>query len=128
MTKRTLLCIVEQGGYPIYSGELAEVGCDVVVAKSMRKALALLDPLKPDIILAEFNFGPKYGDRISNLEPLLARLQNGHPDIKVIVFLEREYRHHLEQLRTRFSVFDALFYPIQRDSLIDCVRRASDDA
>lgn len=125
MIQRSLLFIVEQGGYPLFEKELMAAGYNITTATSMRKALALLKSLKPDVILAEFNFAPKYGDRISNLEPLLAQVQSTVPNAKVVVFLEPEYAHHLERLRAHFSISDAVCYPLQWKVLEESLNRLS---
>ncbi|MHB1950836.1 MAG: hypothetical protein ACYCQK_05110 [Acidiferrobacteraceae bacterium] len=122
---KILLFIVERGGYPLCADRFIGLGYEVVVERSMRKALARLAGTKPDVVVAEFNFGPRYGDRISNLEPLFARLQTAGVRAPVIALADPEYRHHLDTLRTRFPVFDTLLHPIVEDQLVDCVRRAA---
>lgn len=122
---KILLFIVERGGYPVCADRFARLGYRVMVERSMRKALALLASTKPDIIVAEFNFGPRYGDRISNLEPLFARMEAGGGEAAVIVLADPEYRHHLDTLRARFPIFDTLLHPVMEDHLVDCVQRAA---
>lgn len=120
----TLMFIIERGGYPVCADQLANDGYRTIIARSMRKALVLLKSVKPDIVVAEFNFGPRYGDRISNLEPLLAQLQATHSGVRVIVLADHEYRNHLDTL-TRFTIFDTLTHPVTEDRLLDAVRRAA---
>lgn len=125
MATKTLLFIVERGGYPLFNDELVQRGFAVATEHSMRKALARLKTETPDIILAEFNYGPRYGMQISNLEPLLARIETVSPDAKLIAFTEREYAHHLASLRVRFRIFDTLTYPLQKADLFASVERAA---
>ncbi len=124
-TAKQLLFIVERGGYPLPSERFTDAGYIVTVEHSMRKALTRVRGAMPDIIVAEFNFGPKYGDRISNLEPLLASVQAAGDRTKIIVFVEAEYRHHLERLRAHFSIFDALSFPWHIEQLEAAVARAA---
>lgn len=123
-TSPTLLFIIERGGYPICADRLAREHYHVIIARSMRQALVMLKSTRPDIIVAEFNFGPRYGDRISNLEPLLAQLQATHGTARVITLVDPEYRRHLDAL-ARFAIFDILVHPISEDRLAAAVRRAA---
>jgi len=120
-----LLFIIEQGGVPVYSEEFPRAGFDVSVVLSMRKALAKLKSYRPDIICTELNYDPGFRDRVSNLEPLLAKLQSTNPHTRVIVFLEPEHRSNLQRLRQRFEVFDALYYPLQMENILMSLNRAA---
>ena len=120
-----LMFIVEQGGVPVYSNDFAKLGFEVTVARSMRKALSRLKTEKPDIICTELNYDPGFRDRVSNLEPLLAKLQSTSPDTRVIVFLEHEHEANLKRLKERFSIFDALYYPLNMDDLLSSLKKAS---
>jgi DNA-binding NtrC family response regulator len=124
MTK--LMFIVDQGGVPVYSPDYEKLGLEVIVVQSMRKALSKLKSEKPDIICTELNYDPGFRDRVSNLEPLLAKLQSTSPDTRVIVFLEREHESNLNRLKERFSIFDALYYPLQMEDILDSLERAKE--
>lgn len=119
-----LMFIVDQGGFPVYSDEYSRAGFDVSVEQSMRQALTKLKSAKPDIICTELNCDPSFRDRVSNLEPLLAKIQSSSPRTRVIVFLEQEHRPNLERLQERFEVFDALYYPLQMENILDSLARA----
>jgi len=41
----------------------------------------------------------------------MARLQR-HPQVKVIVFFQDEYRHKLDNLLSRFPIFEAIPFPV----------------
>ncbi|EDN70018.1 conserved hypothetical protein [Beggiatoa sp. PS] len=110
--KKTVLAILEMGGYPNFTPLYQKMGYEVVVMNAMRKVLSFLKKNQPTVIVAEFNFQPSFRDRTSNLESLLAVVQ-GMPETKVIVFYEREYDEQLEKLRVRFPIFEALPYPIE---------------
>ena len=122
-TARELFFVVEQGGYPVneFEREFGGRGYRVTVAHSMRKALGLLKSHKPAAVFAEFNYTTHFRDRISNLEPLLARLQSTSPETRVIVFLHKEHDTVLDKLRARFRIDEALFYPLDMDSLLAAV-------
>ncbi|KPK10122.1 MAG: hypothetical protein AMJ68_10245 [Acidithiobacillales bacterium SG8_45] len=122
MTK--LMFIVDQGGVPVYSQDFAKLGLDVTVVQSMRKALSKLKSEKPDIICTELNYDPGFRDRVSNLEPLLAKLQSTSPQTRVIVFLEREHESNLNRLKERFNIFDALYYPLNMEDILASLKRA----
>ena len=124
MTKQVLF-IVERGGYVVPIDALMGRGYRVAVETSMRKALTRLKGEVPDIIVAEFNFGPRYGDRISNLEPLLARLQAIPRPVKTIVLAERDYRHHVETLRAHFAIAAVLVFPIDGGALTEAIAHAA---
>jgi hypothetical protein len=53
---RTLLSIVELGGYPNFANLYQSRGLTVERADSMRKAVKLLKTLQPRVIVAEFNY------------------------------------------------------------------------
>jgi len=118
-----LLAIIELGGYPNLGPIYRRLGVETEVVNSQRKALASLKKRIPDIIVAEYNFQSDFRDRTSNLETLMARLQR-HPQVKVIVFYQSEYRHKLENLASRFPVFDAIAFPVDPGKVEQALRRA----
>ena len=115
--KRTVLSIIEFGGYPNFAPLLEQAGFQVTTVNSMRKALAHLKKHTPSVVLAEFNFQSDFRDRTSNLESLFAKLQ-GSPDTRVVVFYEREASAHLKRLTARFPVHAAFAFPIAVDALL----------
>ena len=119
---RTLLAIVELGGYPNFSSLYRDAGYEVVTANSMRKALALIKRHRPDVIVAEFNYQSDFRDRTSNLDSLLATVQTRCPEARVVVFFERAQAEHLHRLMTRFPVHAALSFPIDQAQLAESVR------
>ena len=119
---KKLLAIVEQGGYPNFSPLYQRNGFEVTMAHAMRKAMNLVKTLRPDVIVAEFNYQSDFRDRTSSLESLLAtveRLSHGANSkaIKVIVFYEKEYTHQLEKLQAVFKNFHTMAYPITEHDL-----------
>jgi hypothetical protein len=119
---KLLLSIIELGGYPDFAGLYRELGYEVAVETRMRKAIAFLKKRQPDVIVAEFNFQSDFRDRSSNLESILAVVQRS-PDIRVIIFYEKEFSPQFEKLSARLPVHKALAFPVEesvlRDSLME---------
>jgi len=107
----TLLAIIEIGAYPNFAPLYQQAGYEVVIERSMRKALPQVRKLKPAVIVAEFNFQSDFRDRTSSLESLLAVVQT-LAKTKVIVFYDAEQAHQFERLRVRFPIEAAFSYPI----------------
>ena len=119
--KRTLLSIIELGGYPDFTPVYQQAGFTVESVTSVRKALGLLKKINPDVIVAEFNFQSDFRDRSSSLESLLAVLQR-MPKTKVIVFYEKDHAHQLTRLTNQFPIHAALAYPIDTQLLETSLR------
>jgi len=115
-SKRTLLSIIELGGYPNFTPLYQQADYAVESVTSVRKALGLLKKINPDVIVAEFNFQSDFRDRTSSLESLLAVVQRS-PKTKVIVFYENEHVHQLAKLQAQFPIHAALAYPIDTQLL-----------
>lgn len=114
--KGTLLAIIEIGAYPNFAPLYQKLGYEVVMERSMRKAMAALKKLKPAVIVAEFNYQSDFRDRTSSLETLFSVVQT-LPGTRVIVFYDAEQSHQFERLRTRFPIHAALTYPIDPGKL-----------
>ncbi|OGI44885.1 MAG: hypothetical protein A2150_03200 [Candidatus Muproteobacteria bacterium RBG_16_64_11] len=108
----TPLAVVELGGYPNFAPLYGRAGFQVVVERSMRKALAFLKQTTPAVIVAEFNLQSDFRDRTSSLESLLAVVQR-QAAVRVIVFYEPEHAHQLAKLRARIPEVEAMAYPIE---------------
>lgn len=115
-TRQRLLAIVEMGGYPNFMPLYAELGFDVEVVNSLRKARNSLKQQIPDLVVAEYNFQSQFRDRTSNLETLMAVLQR-HAGCKVVVFYDPAHAHKFALLKERFAIFAALTFPVTRDAL-----------
>ena len=122
-----LLSIVEIGGYPDFNTLYKEKGFEVERADSMRKATKLLKKLKPDVVVAEFNFQSDFRDRTSSLETLMATLQR-IPDCKVIVFYEKQQRVQLERLLAVFDIFSTIAFPIEPSAISDVLDKTLEQA
>jgi len=107
----TLLAIIEFGAYPNFAPLYQKLGYEVVIERSVRKALATLRKLKPAVIVAEFNYQSDFRDRTSSLESVFSVVQT-LPGTKVVVFYDAGQSHQFERLCARFPVHAALSYPI----------------
>lgn len=121
----TLLGIVELGGYPNLIPLYQALGIAFEVVSSQRKAQSALKKRIPDIIVSEYNFQSDFRDRTSNLETLMAVLQR-YPRVKVICFYLPEHKHKLDVLTARFSIFEAIPYPVDSGAVEAALRRAID--
>ncbi len=122
-SQRTLLSIIELGGYPDFKPLYRQAGYTVESVASVRKALGLLKKINPDVIVAEFNFQSDFRDRSSSLESLLAVLQR-MPKTKVIVFYEKDQAHQLTRITGRFPIHETLPFPIDLAKLEQSLHRA----
>lgn len=111
-----LLSIIEIGAYPNFTPLYQQAGYEVVIERSVRKALSQVRRLKPAVVVAEFNFQSDFRDRTSSLESLLAVVQT-LPGTRVIVFYDLEQSHQFERLRARFTIETVLAYPIDLQKL-----------
>lgn len=118
---RSLLAIIELGGYPNFRPLYEALGYTVAIETRMRKAIGYLKHHVPDVIVAEFNFQSDFRDRTSSLESLLAVVQR-LPDTQVIVFYDREFTSQFEKLRGRLPVHHALTFPVDEASLRLCLQ------
>jgi len=114
--KKSLLSIIELGGYPNLAPIYKRYNYDVEVVYSMRKALGKLKKLKPEVVVAEFNYQSDFRDRTSSLESLIAIAQR-NPDMKLIVFFEQEYAHQFEKLKARYDFFATFPYPVTEEQV-----------
>lgn len=121
-----LLSIIELGGYPNFTPLYERLGCQVVIERSMRKALAAVRRHRPRVVVAEFNFQSDFRDRTSSLESLMAVVQPLR-GTRVIVFYEKEYSSQLARLQANCDVFRVMPYPIDEATLATNVQAALAD-
>jgi len=113
--------IVELGGYPLLTNELAAEGITVQIERKMRKAIATLKSDKPNVIVAEFNHQTQFRDRVSNLESLLACRQGHCPDSKMIVLLANEDAIYFKKVEDQYPIDKALVFPLNEKMLLDAI-------
>ncbi len=117
---KSILIIMERGGYPDFSTLFNNAGYRVNIETSMRKAMSQLKRNTPDIVIAEFNFQTDFRDRSSSLESLMATLQR-FPDVKVIVFYEKEHVVHFNRLQERYRFHAVFEFPIIENNLEESI-------
>lgn len=120
---RSLLSIIELGGYPDFKDVYSQFNLDVETTDSMRKAVKILKKNTPDLIVAEFNYQSDFRDRTSNLETLLAVLQK-KPEVNLIVFYEKEFAHQFKRVTDRFDLPYTLAFPIDESALSEVIKQA----
>ncbi len=118
---KTLLMIVELGGYPDFSPLYRELGYTVEVVTSGRKAISHLKQHQPAAVVAEFNYQHEFRDRTSWLESVLATLQQ-MPETRVVVFYHAAEQEQLDKLKGRFGGFVTLAQPVDRAALEAALR------
>ncbi len=116
LKKSTLLSVIELGGYADFIPLYQRLGFSVTSASSSRKAISAVKKLRPDVVVAEFNYQSDFRDRTSTLESLLASIQR-FAETKAIVFYENDTLPQLEKLLKQFSVFGTMAYPIEEAEL-----------
>ena len=115
-TKKQLLAVVELGGYPDFTPIYESLGYEVTTEKSVRNAIRTLKKLKPQVVVAEFNFQSDFRDRTSNLESLLSTIQ-WLEKCDTVVFFEKEFEHQLEKLKVQYTLQATLAFPVAEESL-----------
>jgi len=116
VNRPVLLSILELGGYPDFSRFYQALGYQVVLMASMRKAIKFIKNNRVNVIVAEFNFQSDFRDRTSQLESLMASIAQ-MPEVKVIVFFDKEQQHQFNRVNERFDFLATLTYPIQQQDL-----------
>jgi predicted dinucleotide-binding enzyme len=65
-----------------------------------------------DTVVAEFSYNPEFRDRVSNIESILATLQNKSPDANIVVLYDEINADMLEQFQKRYKIDSALSFPV----------------
>lgn len=115
--KKTLLAVVELGGYPDFTPLYEQAGFTVVKANTLRKALSMLKKHAPEVIVAEFIYGPTYGSQLSNFESLFAALQRDTPQAHLIALMDKTNVAHFEKLKSRFPAHKVFCFPVKVNEL-----------
>ena len=116
MKNKSLLAVIELGGYPDFRRLYEQFGYDVVIETSIRKALSLLKKEKFDVVVAEFNYQHTFRDRLSNLESIIAAAQTNE-QIKFVVLYEHEFENHLDKLRKQFQFAAEIAFPVEEEKM-----------
>ena len=115
-----LLAVSEIGGYPNFTALYEKLGYQVITETSMRKVLKLLKKNTPQVVVAEFNYQSDFRDRTSSLESMMSVVQR-YPDIKVIIFYDKEHKAQLAKLEARYNLSKTLAFPIIESDLEEAV-------
>jgi hypothetical protein len=126
VSNKTLLSIIELGGYPNFTPLYKSLGYDVVVESKMRKVLKRFKKPPPDVVVAEFNFQSDFRDRTSSLESLLSVVER-HPDINTVIFYDKEFKQQLARLEARFTFDKTMVFPIDEGELEVAIASFIDD-
>jgi len=116
MPQPLLLAISEMGGYPNFTPLYESYGYEVLAESKMRKVLKLLKKCTPAVVVAEFNYQSDFRDRTSSLESLLSVIQR-HPEVKVIIFYDKEHEAQLTKLQAQYEMSQTLAFPIDEQML-----------
>ena len=123
-TKKTLLAVIELGGYPDLRKLYQRFNYEVLIESSMRKALSLLKKKRVDVIVAEFNYQHTFRDRLSSLESIIAVAQT-NKEIKFIVLYEPEHENHFEKLRKQFQFSEEITFPVTEEKMTAALEKIS---
>ncbi len=113
---KTLLSIVELGGYPDFSALYRQHGYTVETLTTGRKAISRLRQGGFQVVVAEFNYQREFRDRTSNLESILATVQ-ANAGVRGVVLFNPADQEPLARLRARFADFIALPLPVSHEAM-----------
>lgn len=111
-----LLAVIEFFNHGKLPALYQELGFEVAVEGRVRKAVALVRKMKPDVIVADFYFQSDFRDRLSNLESLLAVAQP-LKETRILVLYEPQDAHALDRVRQRMRIDAALPMPVSDGAL-----------
>lgn len=117
MNPRPLLLMVNAFiGTASYKALYQQLGFDVMVEYTERKAISLIKKTPPDVIVADFFHQPDFRDRLSNLESLLASAAR-MPATRILVFYDPAHQAMLDKVRQRMRIDVAMPLPVQEAEL-----------
>lgn len=113
--KKRLLLIIEAGGYGNLLPLFEELGFEVVIETSSRRAMSRLKVWRPDVVVADF-YKRYFHDRVSNLESLLA-LATRDDATRIVVIYDPFHAADMELLKLRHRIDAALPLPLSASAL-----------
>ena len=117
MSARPLLMMVNAFiGTASYKALYQQLGFDVVIEYSERKAISLIKKTPPAVIVADFFHQADFRDRLSNLESLLASAQRT-PTTRILVFYDPAHQAMLDKVRQRMRIDVAMTIPVDEAEL-----------
>ncbi len=114
---KRLLFFVDEGGFDDFTPLFLSMGFEVDFEGSQRKATQLAKKNQYHVLVAEFSHNPEFRDRVSNIESLLATLENHAPEAKIVVLYDKINQPQLEQLRQRYRMDTVLSFPIDEQAI-----------
>jgi len=108
--KKRLLLVIEAGGYGNLLPLFEELGFEVVMETSSRRAMNRLKTWRPDVVVADF-YKRYFHDRVSNLESLLA-LATRDDATRIVVIYDPFHSADMELLKQRHRIDATLTLPI----------------
>lgn len=108
--KKRLLLVIEAGGYGNLLPLFEELGFEVVMETSSRRAMIRLKTWRPDVLVADF-YKRYFHDRVSNLESLLA-LATRDDATRIVVIYDPFHSADMELLKQRHRIDATLTLPI----------------
>ena len=117
MSARPLLLMVNAFiGTASYKALYQQLGYDVMIEYSERRAISLIKKTQPNVIVADFFHQADFRDRLSNLESLLASAQR-MPATRILVFYDPAHQDMLDKVRQRMRIDVAMTLPVQEAEL-----------
>ena len=117
MSARPLLMMVNAFiGTASYKALYQQLGFDVVIEYSERKAINSIKKNPPEVIVADFFHQSDFRDRLSNLESLLASAQRT-PSTRILVFYDPAHQAMLDKVRQRMRIDVAMTIPVNEAEL-----------
>jgi hypothetical protein len=113
--KKRLLLNIEAGGYGNLVPLFEELGFEVVIETSSRRAMIRLKTWRPDVVVADF-YKRYFHDRVSNLESLLA-LATRDDATHIVVIYDLFHSADMELLKQRHRIDTALPLPLSVSAL-----------
>lgn len=113
--KKTLLLIIEAGGYGNMLPFFEEQGFEVAIETSARRAMSRLKSWQPEVVVADF-YKRYFHDRVSNLESLLA-VATRDQATRIIVLYDPFHTADMELLKQRHRIDVALPLPLSASAL-----------
>ena len=117
MSARPLLMMVNAFiGTASYKALYQQLGFDVVIEYSERKAISQIKKTPPAVIVADIFHQADFRDRLSNLESLLASAQRT-PTTRILVFYDPAHQAMLDKVRQRMRIDVAMTIPVNETEL-----------
>ncbi len=125
VTKPLILLILESPTHPNFVKNYQDLGFEVNIVNSMRKAMVALKKSPPAYIVCEFfyGFGNNYaGINLSNLDVMLHALRRYAPNSKVITFYQKEEYKFLLKLKKLFVIYAEFQLPTEPKKILSVLK------